>query len=78
MSLPKEILDRAHAGERRALMLDRDDVIRVISSLRQYREAAQALLEARYGDGECDAVALQAFAEAILEAEESSWGEEEP
>lgn len=65
---------RAFAGEKRAMLLDRDAVLRVISALRAYREASERLLAARYADGECDAVALSVFEDACREAEESAWG----
>ena len=45
--------------------------VRFMGALRTLRSAAHALLAKRYTDGECDAVALAEFAEALLIAEES-------
>lgn len=56
--------------EKRALIGDIGGIIRVVSALRQYREAADTLLESRYRDGECDAVQLHNFAEAVARAED--------
>ena len=47
--------------EKRALVGDRDSILRVVSAVRIYREAARQLLSSRYRDGECDAAALSTF-----------------
>jgi hypothetical protein len=60
----------AHDVEKQALVLDRTAVIRVVSALRQYRQAAVLLLGKRYADGEVDAVALHVFKAEVNNAEE--------
>lgn len=58
--------------ERRALLGDRESVIRVVSALRKYRDGAAKLLLSRYRDGECDAVQLNEFYDACADAEEDT------
>jgi hypothetical protein len=56
--------------EEGAMLLDRTSVMRVVSARRKLRDAASALLRARYGDGEVDAVALTALEAACRDAAE--------
>lgn len=63
-------------SELRALVLYRNDVIAVVNALRRYRAAAAELLSKRYGDGECDAVALLTFEQTIAAIEEEAFGPE--
>lgn len=71
------ILDElALKTEMAAMSGDRTAVLHLVSALRKYRAAAKKLLGLRYGDGECDAVALTAFANEAMEAEEDLSPEE--
>jgi len=56
--------------EQAAMTGDRQAILVVVSSLRKYRAATKKLLESRYQDGECDAVALHVFNLEAGEAEE--------
>jgi len=56
--------------EEGAMLLDRTHVMRVVSARRKLRDAASALLRARYGDGEVDAAALATFETACRDAAE--------
>lgn len=49
------------ALDRRAMLLDRDAVLRLTSLYRQTRTAIDALLSSRYADGACDGVAVGQF-----------------
>lgn len=59
--------------ERKAMVCDgierRQAVIALVSAVREFRQAAKALLDGRYRDGEVDAVALHQFETAIEEIE---------
>jgi len=55
--------------ERRALTGNRFAVVQVISALRRYRAAAEALMEKLRQDGECDVVTMNAFADTVEEIE---------
>jgi hypothetical protein len=63
--------ERSFETEKEAMLLDRLAVLHVIGALRTYREAAKALLASRYTDGECDAVALSVFEQAVDRAEKT-------
>ena len=56
--------------EERALLLHRREVIKVVSALRIYREAASRLLKGRYNDGYTDSVTLSDFERGCGEAED--------
>lgn len=62
--------------EEQAFLLDRVSVLKVISALRNYRQASEELLKQRYQDGECDAVALYAFSVIVEEIEDALKEEE--
>lgn len=55
--------------ERRALVGDRDAVLRVVFALRAYREAVSKCLESRWRDGAIDGAKSSEFAGAISEIE---------
>lgn len=55
--------------EQRALLLDRQAVIEVISALSRMRMAAELLIKARYGDGEVDSYMMHAFIDTVEEIE---------
>jgi hypothetical protein len=57
--------EKFHDLEKRAMCLDRRAVLDLVDILRGYRCASKKLLAARYKDGECDALALSDFEEAI-------------
>jgi len=44
-----------------------------VTALRLYRQACQRLLETRCADGECDAVSISRFEDAINEIERLAW-----
>jgi hypothetical protein len=60
----------AEEVERKAMLLDRSAVLRVVSALRQYRTAATRLLSSRHSDGTADGDSTAVFSAAVKEAEE--------
>jgi hypothetical protein len=58
--------------EAQALVGETQATIECVSAIREFRAAAKALLALRYRDGECDAVTLTVFADALerIEARE--------
>jgi hypothetical protein len=61
-----------HEIEKRAMVGDKRAVLALVSFERHLRDAAKKLLDARYRDGECDAVALSRFASEVEEAAENT------
>lgn len=55
--------------ERDAMVGDSQAVIEVVSALREYRQVVKNLLNARYGDGECDSYSLHELLCVVEEIE---------
>ena len=55
---------------------DQDALMALVTAVRLYRKACSTLLGVRYGDGECDAVAILAFEKAVAYIEAVGWEDE--
>lgn len=51
--------------EKKAMVLDREAVLSLVSIERRLRQASEQLLSKRYKDGEVDRVALDIFSDTI-------------
>ena len=63
--------DNIMTTEELAMIGDRMAILRLVSAVRQYRDAVKNLLSSRYSDGECDAVGITTFEVTCKEIENS-------
>lgn len=63
-------MNRMTETEKRALTGDRAATLRVVSALRQYRAAVEALLDARWQGGTVDGATVASFRSEVERIEE--------
>lgn len=63
-------LTKLQKQELKALCLDKGAILECVNAIRAYRAACKGLIDARYSDGECDAVELTGFASRLRDIED--------
>ena len=56
-----------HDIEKEAMTGDRGAVLKIVGALRRYRQAADALLSTKWGDGACDGAMVFRFERTLVE-----------